>query len=281
MSTSTQRLIVAYDGSADADRGLDWAVEYARARGLQIEVFASSGDLEYLPERTSTQADELVDHWLEQAGARLQEAGSSDWKTTSSKGKVVPDLIEASADAALLVLGAQGHGVLGGMVLGSVSQHLTRHASCPVVVVRGARAPRSSRVVVGVDGSTASTEALKFAASHAELTGGPLVVVHGRGMTGINGPFDVDVAPAVANEMDAAERLLAEAVAGLGEQYPDLEVELQPMPVPAVRALADASTTAALVVVGTRGRGGFMGLLLGSVSSSVLQHAQCPVAVVR
>lgn len=97
----------------------------------------------------------------------------------------------------------------------------------------------------------------------------------------MHGPWDIDVSPDVAEEMDAAERLLAEAVAGLREEHPDLLVELQPMPVPPVRALTDASATASLVVVGTRGRGGFMGLLLGSVSSGVLQHAQCPVAVLR
>ena len=281
MSTSTQRVVVAYDGSADSDRGLDWAMEYAAARGLPIEVVSSSGDLEYLPERTATQAEQLVSGWLEQAATRLQESGVEDWTTTASAGKIVPDLIEASREAALVVLGAQGHGLLGGMVLGSVSQHVTRHASCPVVVVRGARAAGSDRVVVGVDGSESSLKALSFAADHAELTGGTLVVVHGRGMTGLNGPFDVDVAPAVAEELESAERLLAEAVAGLREERPGLTIELRPMPVPSVRALVDASASASLVVVGTRGRGGFMGLLLGSVSSGVLQHAQCPVAVVR
>lgn len=281
MSAPQGQVIVAYDGSADSDRGLDWAIEYAEARRLTLEVHASSGDIEYLPERTATQADELVAGWLDQAAVRLEQSGVSDWRSTASEGKIVPDLIEGSREAALLVLGAQGHGVLGGMVLGSVSQHLTRHAHCPVVVVRGSHVPASNRVVVGVDGSDASLKALTFAAEHAALVGGTLVVVHGCSLAAMNGPWDIDVAPAVAEQLDSAERLLAEAVAGLGDAHPDLVVELQPMPVPAVRALADASLTASLVVVGTRGRGGFVGLLLGSVSSSVLQHAQCPVAVVR
>ena len=278
---STQRVIVAYDGSADSDRGLDWAIDHAKARGLPLEVYSSWGDLEYLPERTGDQAQELVDSWLAQAGERLKESGLADWTTTSAPGKIVPELIEASSSASLLVLGAQGHGVLGGMLLGSVSQHLTRHAHCPVVVVRGMHAPGSRRVVVGVDGSEASRHALAFAYEHADRTGGTVVALHGRSVSAMNGPWDVDVAPAVADELESAERLLAEAVAGLREQYPDVPLELQPMPVPAVRALSDASLTASLVVVGTRGRGGFVGLLLGSISSGVLQHAQCPVAVVR
>jgi len=281
MVSSMQRILVAYDGSADSDRGLDWAIERARARGLPIEVYSSSGDLEYLPERTAEQAEELVQGWLAKAAERLKESGVQDWTTTTSRGKAVPELIESSRAASLLVLGAQGHGVLGGMLLGSVSQHVTRHAHCPVVVVRGVHAPGSNRVVVGVDGSDASRKALAFACEYAETAGGTVVGVHGRSMTATTGPWDVDVAPAVADELESARRLLAEATAGLQEEHPSVVLELQPMPVPAVRALSDASLTAALVVVGTRGRGGFVGLLLGSVSAGVLQHAQCPVAVVR
>ena len=281
MVSSAQRVIVAYDGSSDSDRGLDWAIGYARLRGLPLEVYSSSGDLEYLPERTDDQADALVESWLELAATRLKDSGVGDWTTTATKGKVVPELIEASQSASLLVVGAQGHGILGGMLLGSVSQHLTRHAHCPVVVVRGQRAATSNRVVVGVDGSDASLQALRFGFEYADLLGASVAALYGRSTTAMNGPWDVDVAPAVAEEMDSAQRLLAEAVAGLREEYPDVPLELQPMPLPAVRALADASLTASLVVVGTRGRGGFMGLLLGSVSASVLAHAQCPVAVVR
>ncbi len=281
MMSSAQRVIVAYDGSADSDRGLDWAVDYARARGVPLEVFSSSGDLEYLPERTADQAENLVAGWLETATTRLKDSGLDDWTTTATKGRVVPELIDQSQSASLLVLGAQGHGVLGGMLLGSVSQHLARHAHCPVAVVRGQHAPASSRVVVGVDGSDESLAALAFGCEYADQVGAEVVAVHGRGMSVMNGPWDIDVAPAVAEEMDSAQRLLAEAVAGLREEHPDVHIDLQPMPVPAVRALADASLTASLVVVGTRGHGGFVGLLLGSVSAGVLQHAQCPVAVVR
>jgi len=275
-----RRVLVGYDGSADAERGLAWAIEYAEPRRLPVEVVATSGDIEYLPERTAQQAQQLVRAWLEEAAARLKESSVADWTTTASPGKVVPELIEASKSASLLVLGAQGHGVLGGMLLGSVSQHLTRHAACPVVVVRSSQAD-SRRVVVGVDGSAASLKALAFAFDVAETSRGTVVAVNGRSVTAINGPWDVDVAPAVAEELEAAERMLGEAVAGLRSEYPDVPVELLPMPVPAVRALGDASTNAAMVVVGTRGRGGFLGLLLGSVSATVLQHAKCPVAVVR
>jgi nucleotide-binding universal stress UspA family protein len=100
-------------------------------------------------------------------------------------------------------------------------------------------------------------------------------------VTAVNGLWDAVISPAVAEEMEAAQRWLAEAVAGLRQDHPDVAVELAPTPLSPARALSDASATASLVVVGTRGRGGFAGLLLGSVGSTVLHHAQCSVAVVR
>jgi nucleotide-binding universal stress UspA family protein len=280
-SSAGDLVVVGYDGSTDAERGLDWAIEHARLHSARLEVISSSGDLEYLPERTSQGTEELVAGWQQSARARLEDSGLTDWTTTTTDGRAAPDLIEASRTATLLVLGAQGHSILGGMVLGSVSQHVSRHAECPVVVVRGPRTPASNRIVVGVDGSEASRRALEFAFDRAERTGGPVIAVHGRALTAVTGPWSIDVAPEVAEQMDEVKRLLAEAVAGLREDHPDVTVEIEPVPLPAVRALADASANAALIVVGTRGRGGFVGLLLGSVSSTVLQHAQCPVAVVR
>ena len=281
MNNNNRRIAVGYDGSADADRGLQWAIEYARARRLGVDVISSSGDLVYLPERTSHDAEAMAQRWADQASAKLQGSGLTDWQTRCLLGKVVPDLLDASREAALVVIGARGHGLVAGYVLGSVSQHVTRHASCPVVVVRGPRDPQARRIVVGVDGSPDDQRTLNFAFDVAEVEGATVVAVHGRDVAAMNGPWDVDVAPAVADEMERAERLLAEAVAGLRQDHPDVAVELAPMPMPATQALASASSTASLVVVGTRGRGGFVGLLLGSVSSTVLQHAQCPVAVVR
>jgi nucleotide-binding universal stress UspA family protein len=275
-----QRIVVGYDGSADADRGLAWAVDYARTHDLGIEVFSSSGDLEWLPERTASDIDALVEQWRSRASAVLEESGVPEWSTRTSEAKVVPELLDASKEAALLVLGAQGHSVIGGMLLGSVSQHLTRHASCPVAVVRDPRR-ETGRIVVGVDGSEASDKALAFAFDHAALAGGTVVAVNGVAVSALKGPWDATVAPSVAEELTAAERMLAETVADLRQQHPDVPVELLALPMPAVRALADTSSRASLVVVGTRGRGGFMGLLLGSVSGAVLQHADCPVVVVR
>ena len=192
-------------------------------------------------------------------------------------------LIDASGQASLVVVGARGHSALSGVFLGSVSQHVSQHAACPVVVVRPPR-HALDRVVVGVDGSPGSSAALEFASEHASRTGAALTVIYawrslssGRGSLRGALPFE----DRFSEEMNEAERVLSEAVAGLGERYPEVKVDTEAIPVAPSRCLADASAAASLLVVGSRGRGAFAGMLLGSVSQSVLHQAQCSVAVVR
>ncbi|MGH3371667.1 MAG: universal stress protein, partial [Nocardioidaceae bacterium] len=85
----------------------------------------------------------------------------------------------------------------------------------------------------------------------------------------------------LVDEIRSAERLLAEALAGFADRYPDVQVAVEALPLPPQRVLTEASRSAALVVVGSHGRGPLSGLLLGSVSAAVLHHAACAVAVVR
>jgi nucleotide-binding universal stress UspA family protein len=272
-------VVVGYDGSADAERGLDWAIEYARLRRLPLEVVAASGDVTYLPERTNQEVDSLVEEWLALAEQRLTAAGLDSWRTRTTGEKAVPALLLASREAGLLVLGAQGHGFVGGMVLGSVSQHVTRHAECPVVVVRPA--PGRRRVIVGVDGSEGSERALGFAFDYAAAFDATVVAVHGKKLQSVTGPWSITVDTTVADQLASMDAMLTEAMADFSKANPQVRVETLALPVAPVRALVDASAGADLVVVGTRGLGGFMGLMLGSVSAGALQEAQCPVAVVR
>lgn len=279
-ASASGAVVAGYDGSADADCGLDWAIEYARRRGLPLDVVAASGDVTYLPERTNQEVDSLVEEWLALAEQRLTDAGLDSWSTRSTREKAVPTLLLASHDAALIVVGAQGHGVVGGMVLGSVSQHVTRHADCPVVVVRPLRA-RRNRVVVGVDGSEGSARALGFAFDYAAAFDATVVAVTGKKLQAVTGLWSTAIDTSVADELASMEALLTEAMADLAKEHPQVPVETLALPVAPVRAVVDASGRADLAVLGTRGRGGFMGLLLGSVSAGALQEAQCPVAVVR
>ena len=276
MSTRAGEVVVGYDGSGDSELALEWADELAAEQGRPLRVLISEVD--------PTQVLEATSDWHAAKMAQL-EADARDWlagaRTRDSHVELATDpptqaLIDASARAATVVVGARGHSLLSGVVLGSVSQHVTRHASCPVVVVRRANHPDHSRIVVGVDGSSGSRKALEFAFDHASRTGASITAIHAWRNSGHTYSGE-----GLVEEIRAAERILSEALAGFGDQYPDVKVTSEAIPVPPQRVLADASHSSALVVVGSRGLGAFAGLLLGSVSQSVLHHSHCTVAVVR
>ena len=276
MTTRAGEIVVGYDGSSDSELALDWADELAAEQSRPLRVLISEVD--------ATQVFEATSEWHAskmaqlEADARDRIAGARAAHTELEMVPIPPTqaLIEASARAGVVVVGARGHGLLSGVVLGSVSQHVTRHASCPVVVARAPYDPDSRRVVVGVDGSTGSRKALDFAFEHAHRHGDPVTAIHAWR----NASRDLS-SEGLVEEIREAERVLAEALAGFAEQYPEIKVTSEAVPIAPQRVLADASQSASLVVLGSRGLGAFAGLLLGSVSQSVLHHAQCPVAVVR
>ncbi|HXT46212.1 MAG TPA: universal stress protein [Pseudonocardiaceae bacterium] len=194
----------------------------------------------------------------------------------------IPILEAESRRAQLLVLGHRGLGGVAGLLLDSVTVALAAHAACPVVVVRGAEpldALGQLPVVVGVDGTPNSEAAIAFTFSAANAHRVPLVAVHTW--------WDSLVDPALDSLLDwdaieAEEReVLAERLAGWGEEYPDVPVQrIVTRDRPVHRPLKQARG-AQLVIVGSRGRGTFSGLLLGSVSHALLHHAPCPVVIVR
>jgi nucleotide-binding universal stress UspA family protein len=199
--------------------------------------------------------------------------------TQQRTGHVVDELLRAARSASALVLGSSGHGRAGEALLGSVSQHVARHATCPVVVVREPQDPEARRIVVGIDGSPTSTAALEYACRRAETTGETVVAIHGWHLREPSTDVWSSTAPGVDTESRA--RLLAEGIAGVRADHPDVRLEQEVVAVAPARCLVDASASASLVVVGSRGLGFFTGMLLGSVSQAVLHGATCPVAVVR
>src|SRR6266542_45330 len=160
-------------------------------------------------------------------------------------------LIGESHRAAVVVLGTRGTGGFAGLRLGSVSHHVAMHASCPVVVVPAdgdAVEHAAAPIAVGIDGSdTASLPGL------------------------------TDGAARERTERD----LLTACLARWRRQHPRVHVELRATAGHPAQSLVTAAQNAQLLVVGSRGLGGFRGLLLGSVSSAVLHHAVCPVAIVH
>ena len=274
--------MVGYDGSDLADLALRWAVDTAALTHDPVEVLVAAG----LPSTLAAWAppdDSYRDGMrqvADQAEKRLAELGRPAVPVHLVDGDAVPELVQAGQDAGLVVVGATGHSRLAGAVVGSVSRHLATYAPGPVVVVRPQASPDSRRIVVGVDGGPSSVPAMRFALERADLLGVPLTVVHAFEA---ELPYAGEIALPSRLRVDSsdAERTIAEALAGVGEDFPAVEVTRETVPLRAERVLVDASEAASLVVVGARGRNAFARLLLGSVSQHVLQHAHCPVAVIR
>jgi nucleotide-binding universal stress UspA family protein len=195
-------------------------------------------------------------------------------------------LVAESAAAVLVVVGARGTGGFPELLAGSVSAQVAAHAHAPVVVVRRAGdavVPAPGPVVVGVDGSSGSAAAVGFAFDEADARGVPLTAVYAweappRHNLGPGARWRDDPVQA----QHEADRVLAEAVAGWAEKYPDVPVSrLAVHTLTPTAVIRDAATGAGLLVVGSRGHGGFVGALLGSVSRALVSHARCSVAVVH
>ena len=197
------------------------------------------------------------------------------------EGASAPVLLDEARRAWLLMLGDRGLGGFASMLLGSVTAQVAAHAACPVLMIRPTEHP-DGPVLVGVDGSGQSDLAVGFAFEEAAFRGAPLRAVHAW-----RHPVSVepgDMLPLVydVEEVEGEEeRVLAEALAGWRDRYSDVPVEQVVVRAGAARTLVDESARARLLAVGARGHGGFVGLLLGSVSRAALLHAACPVAVIR
>ncbi|WP_436776444.1 universal stress protein [Yinghuangia sp. YIM S09857] len=179
-----------------------------------------------------------------------------------------------AADAAMIVLGSRHLSSTAEVFTsGGIAVPVAAHATCPVAVVRGPEATGSGRatLVVGVDGSPRAELALAYAFEEASRRTAVLQAVVATRPVGFASVEDAD---------QDARRMLAENLAGWQEKYPEVVVRPQVAHGHAVQALVDASRGTLGLVVGTRGLGGFTGMLLGSVSQGVLHHAECPVVIV-
>jgi nucleotide-binding universal stress UspA family protein len=301
MGTRDDVVLVGVDGSAASLHALDWATAEAARHGWSLHVVcayalpsfaAASLDGGYAA-LDDTAIHEGAAAVLAEASARIEGSGvpvSAKVHTGDAAGV----LVELSKEARLAVVGTRGRGGFADRLLGTVSSALPAHAHCPTVVVPlrdgdGHALPEDAelppvrpvrRIVVGVDGSPQAERALRRAIDEAVVWGAELTAASGvpvGSMTGV-----LAWLPAAVDH----EQVLNDVTEGLNVvvdrelEGKDLQVRRFALDGTGAELLTEFSAATDLVVVGSRGRGGFAGLLLGSTSQAVLHHATCPVMVV-
>ncbi|MCW1960334.1 MAG: universal stress protein [Mycobacterium sp.] len=293
MSTASGSLpiVVGIDGSAASKVAVDWAARDAALRGeaLKLVHVLVPPAVMAFPEVPMPPG---YLQWQEEEGAKLLDnarktvadaVGDAHVEVTTEQvtGAAIPTLADLSTSAQMMVVGCRGRGALARGLLGSISTGLAHHAHCPVAIIHDEDPlmphPSKAPVVVGVDGSPASESALAIAFEQASFRGVDLVAVHAWSDSGL---FEFPGAD-WSSLQAAGEETLSERLSGWQERYPDVLVRRVVVADKPAHQLMEQAESAQLLVVGSHGRGGFAGMMLGSVSTSVVHAARMPVIVAR
>lgn len=262
-------VVVAVDGSEHAERALHWAAEQAVLEHRPLAVVAVGDDAGAIAEEGVT-------------AARRLHPGLEP-RALALPGDPREVLLDLSERAGVLVVGSRGRGAIKSMLLGSVSTALSAHAACPVVVCRPSTGePSGAGVVVGADTTAESVPVIEYAYRQAALRGQPLTVLHcfwdavaavaeyrqGRGEA-------VD-----APELEELRAVVAQSVAGLAADYPDVPVTVGLQHGLVDEALSRRDQAWDLIVVGRHPMTSLGRVLTGSIATSVVERARTTVAVV-
>ncbi|MFG3441127.1 universal stress protein [Nonomuraea sp. NPDC047897] len=268
------RIVAGVDGSAAATAAVGWAVADARRRGLALRLVhvcgwaSHTGGADYCEEALKAAAD---------TARRL--APELDVSTDLFAGEMIAGLVGESATADSVVVGSRGLGGFAGLVLGSTGLALAGHAAGPVVVVRQDAEEGHGEIVVGYDGSEHSDAAMDYAVQQARARGVQLKAIYAWPPP-VLGPYAAAYR-ILDDDFEEAARAATQQVLPWREKNPDVRIVDEQVRDHPAAALIKAAATADLLVVGSRGLGGFASAVLGSVSHAVLHHVTCPVAVVR
>ena len=293
-AASAQPIVVGIDGSPVSKVAVDWAARTAALREVPLklvhvlnppvvmafpEVPIPAGYLEWQSEEGRTLLAAAVT--TAEESALLIGKGPIAVTTEMVAGPSVPTLVDESTRAQMVVVGCRGRNALARGLLGSVSIGLVHHAKCPVAIIHDEDPlmphPSMAPVVVGVDGSPVSERAVEIAFGEASFRGVDLVAVHAWSDTGVFEFPGVDWSAL----QSGAEEILSERLAGWQERYPDVLVRRVVVADRPAHQLLEQAQSAQLLVVGSHGRGGFAGMVLGSVSTAVINAARMPVLVAR
>lgn len=284
-------IVVAVDGSPPSDSALDWAVREAASRKVSLKIVhmmrppmvvawpempPAPGYGESLEEHSRT----VLAKATERAQKLASELGGVEITDELSSDTIMGTLVDLSKDSELIVVGSRGLGAVQRATLGSVSSAMVHHSRCPVAVIHDETAVdelTGKPVVVGIDGSPASELATAIAFDEAARHGVPLVAVHAW-----SDAIAIEQPGITYQTMQGlGEEVLGERLAGWRERYPDVEVRRAVVCDKPAHEILNEGENAQLIVVGSHGRGGFAGMLLGSVSTKVVHAAKVPVIVAR
>ncbi|MFZ2172989.1 MAG: universal stress protein [Rhodococcus sp. (in: high G+C Gram-positive bacteria)] len=292
--TARRPIVVGIDGSPSSLQAVAWAAREAVLRhaplsvvtttfmpgvyGVPIGVPASFFEEEELEgKKRLTRAEEVA--------AEVAAGRTLDIDSALTTGTPAGMLLERAESALMVVVGANGRGVLARGFLGSVSAAVATHAQCPVAVIRGLPEldinELTGPVVVGVDGSKHSEPAISMAFEEAALRQTELVAVHAWSDVDVHVSFEGDRDTEWAKLVASETALLSESLAGRVEQYPDVQVRSVVVMDQPARNLREHAEEAQLLIVGSRGRGGFASMLLGSTSRALMHSVNCPLLIVR
>lgn len=288
-TTSTTRpVIVGYDDSATGTTAFAWAVREAERLDAPLHLVVAE-QLSYAVLPGVAVATAMVGEVTERIVGAARDFAAAHGRgrevtVVPATGSPAAALVRASEDAVVVVLGRGRHGILGEAVTGSTSAQVVAHADCPVVVVEDeCDCPDDAPVVVAVDGSSSNKAPLAYAFDRASELGAPVVAVHAWWLDVPDASGASWLGEERIAEIGAGHaRMLEGAVAEWAEKYPEVEVRTAVHRRHPVGAILAEAGGAQLIVVGTRGHGGFAGLLLGSVSQGLLHHERpCPLAVIH
>lgn len=291
-----QGIIVGVDGSSSSDTAVRWAAGEAAMRNVPLSlihvverppwglVALGGGPVPppaQINEWQKTEGDEIIAAAVELAKNSVHKGDIPQLNAEVYFSATGPALFDLSGHAQMIVVGCRGRGKVNRVLLGSVTTGLIHHAQCPVAVIHDelptASQPSRLPVVVGIDGSPASELATAIAFDEASWRGVDLIALHGWSDAHVAGVPSIEWSAQQA----VGEEALAERLAGWRERYPDVVVRRKVVLDAPARHLLEEAESAQLLVVGSHGRGGFTGMLLGSVSTAVAQAARVPVIVAR